>query len=202
MLVPSSSSSPQTGPSRAGGSTFERLVLPEIDLLFRVARSLTRTTADAEDLVQETLLRSFRSIDSFDGRYPRAWLLTIMRNTNINMGRKKRPGLLTDPDSTQYTDLLSDNDTPESQHIDATFDATIDEAFAALSSDFRQVVDLVDLHGLAYKEAAEVLGIPVGTVMSRLHRARRSIRNTVSVKGLDSKRPIPAAAISPKGTGR
>ncbi len=176
--------------SNAGSPpVFERLVLPEIDLLFRVARSLTRSTADAEDLVQETLLRAFRSIDSFDGRYPRAWLLTILRNTNINMGRKKRPGLLNDPDSTEYTDLLSDNDTPESRHIDGTFDATIDDAFAALSPEFRQVVDLVDLHGLAYQEAADVLGIPVGTVMSRLHRARRSIRTAVSVNGLDSKRP-------------
>lgn len=170
-------------------SAFEQLVLPEIDLLFRVARSLTRSTADAEDLVQETLLRAFRSIDSFDGRYPRAWLLTILRNTNINLGRKKRPGLLNDPDSTEYTDLLSDDNTPESQHIDGTFDATIDDAFAALSPEFRQIVDLVDLHGLAYQEAADALGIPVGTVMSRLHRARRSIRNAVSVNGLDSKRP-------------
>ena len=177
-------------------------MLPEIDLLLRVARSLTPTTADAEDLVQETLLRAFRSIDSFDGRYPRAWLLTILRNTNINLGRKKRPSLLADPDSTEYTDLLSDNDTPESQHVDTTFDATIDEAFAALSPDFRQVVDLVDLHGLAYQEAAEALGIPIGTVMSRLHRARRSIRNTVSVRGLDSQRPSPTVAISPKRIGR
>ncbi len=187
---------------------FEQLVLPEIDLLVRVARSLTRTTADAEDLVQETLLRAFRSIESFDGRYPRAWLLTILRNTNINLGRKKRPGLLIDPDSTEYTDVLSDHETPESRHVDATFDATIDEAFAALSPDFRQIVDLVDLHGLAYQEAADVLGIPVGTVMSRLHRARRSIRNTVAARGLDSQRPHtsspnrPLPTTSPKWTGR
>ncbi|MDA3038345.1 MAG: sigma-70 family RNA polymerase sigma factor [Actinomycetota bacterium] len=165
-------------------------MLPEIDLLLRVARSLTRSTADAEDLVQETLLRAFRSINSFDGRYPRAWLLTNLRNANINMGRKKRPGLLNDPESSEYTDLLSDNEAPESRHVDGTFDATIDEAFRALSPESRQVVELVDLHGLAYQEAADAIGIPVGTVMSRLHRARRSIRTAVSVNGLDSQRPV------------
>ena len=73
------------------GTAFERYVLPELDVLLRVARSLTHNAADAEDLVQETLIRAHRSIDRFDGRHPRAWLLTILRNANVNRARRRRP---------------------------------------------------------------------------------------------------------------
>ena len=72
-------------------TAFERYVLPEIEVLLRVANSLTRNHAEAEDLVQDTLLRAYRAIDGFDGRYPRAWLLTILRNTHINRNRRRRP---------------------------------------------------------------------------------------------------------------
>ena len=72
-------------------SAFERYVIPEIQVLFRVARSLTRNDADAEDLVQDTLIRPHRSVDAFDGNHPRAWLLTILRNTHINRNRRRRP---------------------------------------------------------------------------------------------------------------
>lgn len=167
---------------------FETHVLPQLDVMHRVARSLTPTSADAEDLVQETLLRAFRGINGFDGRYPRAWLLTIMRNTNINHARKKRPELSDDPDMSDHSDRFAHSNTPEAALVAATFDATIDLAFAALSPDFRQIVELVDIHGLAYQEAAEVLDVPIGTVMSRLHRARKRIRETVAETGLESAR--------------
>ena len=75
---------------------FRLHVEPEIEVLLRVARTLTRSGADAEDLVQETLVRAYRAIDRFDGRHPRAWLLTILRNTNANMHRRRRPGLVDD----------------------------------------------------------------------------------------------------------
>ena len=81
--------------SESASARFERWVLPEVDVLLRVAQSITRNTHDAEDLVQDTMLRAYRSIDSFDGRYPRAWLLTILRNTEINRHRRRRPSLLT-----------------------------------------------------------------------------------------------------------
>ena len=77
---------------------FAAEVVPEIEVLLRVAQTLTRHPADAEDLVQDTLLRAFRSMDTFDGRHPRAWLLTILRNTNSNRHRRRRPDLLDDPD--------------------------------------------------------------------------------------------------------
>lgn len=80
--------------------SYQQHVLPEVDVLLRVALSLTDQPADAEDLVQDTLLRAWRSIDSFDGRYARAWLLTILRNAHINRHRRRRPVLLDDPDLT------------------------------------------------------------------------------------------------------
>ena len=78
---------------------FRQYVLPEIDVMYRVAMSLTRNKADAEDLVQDSLVRAYKAVDRFDGRYPRAWLLTILRNTQINRTRRRRPELLNDPDT-------------------------------------------------------------------------------------------------------
>lgn len=156
---------------------FERHVIPEIEVLLRVARSLTRDHAEAEDLVQDTLIRAFRGIGGFDGRYPRAWLLTILRNTHINRNRRRRPELLRDQDATLQR-LESDEASERADvFVEATIDGEILAAVDELSDDFRRVVELVDVDGLTYPEAAEVLGIPVGTVMSRLHRARRRIRD-------------------------
>lgn len=99
--VPASvEASPSPERSGASGDPFADYVLPEVDTLYRAALSLTRNHADAEDLVQDTLLRAYRSIDRFDGRHPRAWLLTILRNAHINRQRRPRPELLHDPDVT------------------------------------------------------------------------------------------------------
>ncbi len=174
-------------PSNDATAAFERYVLPELDVMYRTARSLTGNQADAEDLVQDTLVRAFRAIERFDGRYPRAWLLTILRNANINRARKKKPDLLDDPDMSFERSLdFAEPDTPESITLAPVFDAVVEDAFARLSPDFRQIVELVDLDGLAYQEAADVLDIPVGTVMSRLHRARRKIRAEIAERGLES----------------
>jgi len=157
---------------------FHEFVTPELDVLYRVAYSITRNKVDAEDLVQDTLIRAYRAIERFDGRYPRAWLLTIMRNAQVNRVRRKRPELMHDPDETmsRMADESADAADAETQLMDQEFEAPIEEALAALPEKFRRVVDLVDLNELSYQEAADALGIPVGTVMSRLHRARRNIR--------------------------
>lgn len=172
--------------ARAGTDqeAFERYVLPEIEVLLRVARTMTRNQAEAEDLVQDTLLRAYRAIGRFDGRYPRAWLLTILRNTHINRNRRRRPDLLRDPNAT-FEQLASTagGDRAESSVEDA-LDGEILAALSALSDDFRQVVELVDIDGLSYAEAAEVIGVPLGTVMSRLHRARSRIRDRLHDTGL------------------
>lgn len=175
--------------TRAQQAKFDEYVVPELEVLYRTARSITRNNADAEDLVQETLLRSYRAIERFDGRYPRAWLLTIMRNANINRARKKTPDLLDDPDLTFERSIrFAETHTPEDTVVDPVFDAVVQEAFDRLPDNFRQVIELVDLEGLAYQAAADLIDIPVGTVMSRLHRARKRIREEIAERGLDSER--------------
>jgi len=172
-------------------AAFARYVVPELDVLLRVALSITRQPADAEDLVQETLLRAYRSIEGFDGAHPRAWLLTILRNAEINRHRRRRPELLDDPD--RAMDRLAamatdERDGPEALVVGETFDTVVDEALRALPDRYRQLVLLVDVDGLTYAEAAQALGIPVGTVMSRLHRARGRIRTRLVAAGLAPKR--------------
>ncbi|MGH2686465.1 MAG: sigma-70 family RNA polymerase sigma factor [Actinomycetota bacterium] len=169
---------------------FQRFVLPEVDVLLRVALSITRSAPDAEDLTQDTLLRAYRSIDSFDGRHPRAWLLTIMRNAQQNRVRRQRPGLMNDPDATmsRVADASSDGRSAETIVVGGTFEAVVETAFEALPEKFRRVVELIDIDGLSYQEAADVLGVPVGTIMSRLSRARGRIRDRLAVAGLAPRR--------------
>lgn len=165
-------------------AAFEQYVLPEIEVLLRVAGSLTRNRAEAEDLVQDTLLRAYRGISGFDGRYPRAWLLTILRNTHINRNRRTRPELLDDPDGALgRLAEVSSADRPDAG-VDDEFDVAIVRALEQLDVRFREVVELVDIDGLSYAEAAGVLDVPVGTVMSRLHRARSRIRDRLDRAGL------------------
>jgi RNA polymerase sigma-70 factor, ECF subfamily len=172
---------------------FARYVLPEVDVLLRVARSLTRRAADAEDLVQDTLLRAFQGIDGFDGAHPRAWLLTIMRNAHINRNRRRRPELLDDQDAAFERLAATEGlgaETPEGLVVGETFDQVVTDALAALPDRFRAVVTLVDVEGLSYAEAAEALGVPVGTVMSRLHRARARMRQRLVAAGLAPRRKL------------
>jgi RNA polymerase sigma-70 factor (ECF subfamily) len=177
---------PDTGTDQADpDARFRAYVLPELDVMYRVARSLTRNPTDAEDLVQDTLLRAYRAIDRFDGRHPRAWLLTILRNAQINRVRRKRPELLNDPDATfeRYAADEDQSSSPEHVVVDPVFDARVDDALDALPEKFRSVVELVDIEGKSYQDAADALGVPVGTVMSRLHRARRRMREQLEQAG-------------------
>jgi RNA polymerase sigma-70 factor (ECF subfamily) len=176
--------------ARAADDAFERFVVPELDVLLRVAMSLTRNSADAEDLVQDTLLRAYRAVDRFDGRYPRAWLLTIMRNAQVNRVRRRRPELMRDPDAgDRLLESQEPHDSAEQDALCEAFDAAVEKALDELPDKFQRVVRLVDLDGLSYQEAAEVLGVPIGTVMSRLHRARSRIRGRLSDDGLLPRSP-------------
>lgn len=164
-------------------TAFEQHVLPEIEVLLRVAHALTRNHAEAEDLVQDTLVRAYRGIGRFDGRHPRAWLLTILRNTHINRNRRRRPELLRDPDAATDRMISAASDERTDAGIDDEIDGEIIRALDSLDEPFRRVVELVDIDGLSYAEAAEVLDVPVGTVMSRLHRARSRIRDRLDKVG-------------------
>ena len=169
---------------------YERCVLPEVEVLLRVARGMCDQPADAEDLVQDTLLRAWRSIGTFDGQHPRAWLLTILRNAHINRHRRQRPVLLDDPDVTfeRHRGTTQEMPSAEDLVIDQTFDAAVEAAVAALPESFREVLLLVDVQGLSYAAAADVVGVPEGTVMSRLHRARKRVRISLAGSGLVARR--------------
>jgi RNA polymerase sigma-70 factor (ECF subfamily) len=169
---------------------FSEYVLPELEPLMRLALSLTGQLADAEDLVQDTLLRAYRSIDRFDGQYPRAWLFTIMRRVQANNYRRRRALLLDDAETISRMAGVStaDGGDPEQHIVGSTFDAVVDASFSALPQKYQDVLRLVDIGGLSYAEAAEVLELPTGTVMSRLHRARARIRRPLAAAGLAPKR--------------
>lgn len=178
------------GQSLTDDAAFEKYVLPEIEVLLRVANSLTHNHAEAEDLVQDTLIRAYRGIGGFDGRHPRAWLLTILRNTHINRNRRRRPELLRDPDlATNRLAATAAADLTDAI-VDDALDIEIVRALDALDEPFRRVVELVDVDGLSYAEAAAVLDVPAGTVMSRLHRARSRIRDRLDRAGLAPRSPM------------
>lgn len=168
---------PGAADGRTNAERFRKLVEPEIALLLRVARTLVGPV-DAEDLVQETLLRAWHAMDGFDGRYPRAWLMTILRNTNMNMQRRQRP-LSVDNIDTQTEATPAFGALPpstEDQIMATVLQDDLQNAVQSLDARFRSVLLLVDVDDLSYAEAAEALGVPLGTVMSRLHRARKRVR--------------------------
>lgn len=158
---------------------FQVHVEPEINVLLRVARTLTGSWAEAEDLTQECLIRAWSAADRFDGAHPRAWLLTILRHTHLNMHRRRRPDTVEDvsllpgarPAFSPIPDL-----TPEEQVMSGVLPAGLERAVAGLDEKFRTAVLLVDVDGLTYAEAAGILDVPVGTVMSRLSRGRQRLR--------------------------
>ncbi len=165
---------------------FDRHVLPHVAVLYRVALSLTGQPADAEDLVQDTLVRAFRAIERFDGAHPRAWLLTILRNTHINRNRRQRPVLMRGQETAELALERLGPSAPASEDVFVSheFEAVVADALALLPDKHRAVIALVDIDGLTYQEAADALGIPRGTVMSRLHRARARIRARLQVAGV------------------
>lgn len=177
---------------RASAAAFARYVEPEVPVLYRVALTMAGQPADAEDLVQDTLVRAYRAIDRFDGAHPRAWLLTILRNTHRNRARTRIPALLHDDEqSAGFLDRGGDARSAEDIVVDAQFEAVVADALAALPAVHRTVVQLVDVDGLTYAEAALALGVPRGTVMSRLHRARARIRIRLVAAGLVPRRSRP-----------
>ena len=165
---------------------FERDALPFLDQLYGGALRMTRNPADAEDLVQETFLKAYAAFDSFtEGTNLRAWLYRIMTNTFINQYRKKqRQPYQTGTDDLSDSDLFeAESHTPrglrsaEAEALDRLGDVEVVEALAKVPEDFRLAVYLADVEGFSYKEIADIMETPVGTVMSRLHRGRKLLRD-------------------------
>lgn len=165
---------------RPDHEAFERWVVPEIPAMRALSRRLTTGSADADDLVQDALVRAYRGLSRFDGRYPRAWLLTIVRNTHRNRCRKRIPEPVPETEEVRSAVPLTCLDDAETLVVDAALGDGVEGAFRRLRPAHREILELISVHRLTYEEAADVLGVPVGTVMSRLHRARAQLRSHLS----------------------
>lgn len=163
-------------PAVARSVAFHRFVEPEIGVLLRVAYTLTGSWPDAEDLVQDALIRAWRAAGRFDGAHPRAWLLTILRHTHANSLRRQRPGLMEDLDGQRPAFGAAAAPDPQQRYVDGQLSPPLAAAIATLDPRYRTVLLLVDVNQLRYAEVAELLDVPVGTVMSRLSRARDKVR--------------------------
>ena len=196
---------------------FDAEVLPHLDALFANALRLTRTRPDAEDLVQETVLRAFRFFDRFErGSNVKAWLLRIQYNAFVNRYRRSakerdiKDSMAEGPagEDVVSRDALRALTDPTGNALRPLVLREIEAALDALPEDHRMVVVLADLEELSYKEIAEVLGCPIGTVMSRLHRARRALRERLIehaehelalhpvAAGPDQTEPAPAVSLA------
>ena len=168
-----------------GGWNFEAEVLPFMDSLYSTAYRMSRNRQDAEDLLQETYLRAYKYYDKFqEGTNFKAWLFKILKNTFINRYRKRqRQPLKNSFDEIEgsfelkllESPLTARGATPEEELMVDALDQDVQQALEALPEDYRTAVEMADLQGLSYREIADQLGIPLGTVMSRLYRGRRKL---------------------------
>ena len=164
---------------------FEEEALELSDQVYRVARRLVSTREEAEDLVQETYARAFRSRRSFTpGTNLRAWLFRILTNLNIDRGRREQrtPDLqpLEEGDYYLYNSLEQDGADDEEQIVERLSQDSVVQALSSVPHNFRDVLVLVDIGDFSYQDAAQILDVPIGTVMSRLHRGRRILKQELA----------------------
>jgi len=162
---------------------FERTVLPHLGASYSLARWLTRDAHDAEDVVQEAYVRALRSFDHYRGGNPRVWMLTIVRNTCYSWLRRNRgfdAARAADGAGEELADLAADPaEEPEAQLLRDVDRRLLQGALEALAAPFREALVLRELEGCSYKEIADIADVPVGTVMSRLARARQQVQRFV-----------------------
>jgi len=173
-----------TPPDKQRRQRFEAEVLPHLDAMHRTAIRLTRSAADADDLVQDSVIKAYRFFDSYEqGTNVRAWLLKIL--TNLFFSRHRRSTLENNVSAMGAVDPVADGwmsaasmaptRDPERLVERPLLEASVGKVLDELPEDFRTVLVLVDIEGLTYREVADAMGCPIGTVMSRLHRARKAV---------------------------
>lgn len=167
---------------------FERIALPHAQAALSLARALVHSDADAEDVVQEAFLRAFKYFRGFAGEHPRAWLLSIVRNEAFALLRKKGQTETVDefdeerdPAPVPWSSEVRP-ETPESALMRVVDTETVHRALQTLPAEFREVVVLRELEECTYKEIADIVQVPIGTVMSRLSRARKLLQTRLSTR--------------------
>ncbi len=161
---------------------FEQTVVPHLDAAYNLARWLAGNDHDAQDVAQEASLRAFRFFGNFRGENARAWLLTIVRNTFYTWLRKNRPPQNTveiDDETLAVEDVLANGQAVNPQFADAD---AVRRAIAELPVEFREIVILREMEGFSYKEIADLAEVPIGTVMSRLARARKLLQKRLAAE--------------------
>jgi RNA polymerase sigma-70 factor (ECF subfamily) len=197
----------QSTERKARTSRFEQTIMPHLDAAYNLARWLTRNDSDAQDVVQDAYLRAFKYFDSFQGENPSAWLLAIVRNACFTWMRRNRPREEVAGSDALDADIAGNAEPlfggggsrelatdPETLLIEARDRTQVNELVAKLPAEFREVIVLREMEDLSYREIADIVGIPIGTVMSRLSRARKLLR--------DSWSPTGEAELNPDATER
>jgi RNA polymerase sigma factor (sigma-70 family) len=159
---------------------FEAQVLPHLDSAYRFARWLSRSSDDADDLVQEAVLRAFRGFDRLQGSNVKAWLLTIVRNCySTSFKQQQRGAMVPLPEEGDAQDghaIIASSVGPEEETIQADNRRSLDRVMQTLPSEYREILILREVEDMGYLEIAQVISVPIGTVMSRLARARAALR--------------------------
>lgn len=158
---------------------FEQSIMPHMDAAYNLARWLARSDSDAQDLVQEAFLRAFKFFAGFRGGNSRAWLLRIVRNSFYDWLKQQRREEAAAPFDEELHGGTDEKQTPDASLLEKADRDLLHKAIANLPLEFREVLTMRELEGLSYKEISEIVGVPIGTVMSRLARARERLRDSV-----------------------
>lgn len=158
---------------------FEQTVIPHLNAAFNLARWLTRNGPDAEDMVQEAYLRAFRAFETFQGQDAKAWLLTVVRNTCFTLLKKKADQSTIEFDERMHS-AADESPNAESALLNQAALGGLQDCLDALPLEFREVIILRELEELSYKEISDIARVPIGTVMSRLARARKRLQQCLS----------------------